>query len=234
MKVFASEALDYVVDEEVQIMGGMGFSAEMPADRNYRDSRINRIFEGTNEINRILVTDTIIKRGQKNHIPLFEKAKEIVAGLDKLTDNYSPKGYYEDKSFFVENFKNISLMLMEAAVTKFERGLVSEQEVMNSLADILMNTYVAESTMLRVQKMEGRQTSVSISLYKDILDVYIFESASLIYKHALDAIYSINDETMTNKLIKGIQIFTKVPGINVKDARRRIADKLIEENKYCF
>lgn len=234
MKVFASEALDYVVDEEVQIMGGMGFSAEMPADRNYRDSRINRIFEGTNEINRILVTDTIIKRGQKNHIPLFEKAKEIVAGLDKLTDNYSPKGYYEDKSFFVENFKNIALMLMETAVNKFDRQLVNEQEVLNSIADILMNTYVAESTMLRIQKMEGRQTSVSISLYKDILDVYIFESASLIYKHALDAIYSINDETMTDKLIKGIQVFTKVPGVNVKDARRRIADKLIEENKYCF
>ena len=234
MKVFASEALDYVVDEEVQIMGGMGFSAEMPADRNYRDSRINRIFEGTNEINRILVTDTIIKRGSKNHIPLFEKAKEVVAGLDNLTENFETKGYFEDKGYFVDNFKNIALMLMEAAVNKFERKLVHEQEVLNSIADILMNVYVAESTMLRVQKLETIQTPDCMSLYRDILDVYVFETASLIYKHALDAIYSIDDEAMTEKLLNGTQVYTRVPGVNVKDARRRIADKLIEENKYCF
>ncbi len=234
MKVFGSEALDYIVDEGVQVMGGMGYSAEMPADRSYRDSRINRIFEGTNEINRLLVTDTIIKRGQKGEIKLFEKAKEIIAGLDNLKDNYSPKGYFEDKAFFVENFKNICLMLMEAAVIKFERGLVNEQEVMNSLADILMNTYVAESTLLRVQKLESIQTPDCMSLYRDMLDVYTFESALLIYKHAMDAIYSIDDEKMTNKLIKGIEIYTKLPGVNTKDARRRIANKLIAENKYCF
>jgi alkylation response protein AidB-like acyl-CoA dehydrogenase len=97
MKVFGSEALDYVVDEMVQVMGGMGFSAEMPADKAYRDSRINRIFEGTNEVNRLIITDTIIKRGQKSHIALFEKAKAIVAGLDNLTDTFESKGYYEDK-----------------------------------------------------------------------------------------------------------------------------------------
>ncbi|HAF29012.1 MAG TPA: acyl-CoA dehydrogenase [Bacteroidales bacterium] len=234
MKVFASEALDYIVDEEVQIMGGMGYSAEMSADRNYRDSRINRIFEGTNEINRILVTDTIIKRGQKNHIPLFEKAKEIVAGLDNLTDTFKPNGYFEDKSYFAENFKSIALMLMEAAVNKFDRQLVHEQEVLNSISDILMHAYVAESTVLRVQKLESIQTPEMFNLYKDILDVYMFEAASDIYKHALDAIYSIDDEAMTEKLIKGIKIYTNIPGVNTKDARRRIADKLIEENKYCF
>ena len=234
MKVFASEALDYVVDEGVQIMGGMGFSAEMPAYRNYRDSRINRIFEGTNEINRILVTDTIIKRGQKNHIALFERAKEVVAGLDQLTDKFESKGYFEDKAFIVENFKNIALILMETAVNKFDRKLVHEQEVLNSIADILMNVYVAESTMLRVQKLESFKPSEMYSLYKDMLDVYVFEAAAVIYKHAIDAIYSIEDEAMTEKLLKAVQIYTKVPGVNTKDARRRVADKLIEENKYCF
>jgi alkylation response protein AidB-like acyl-CoA dehydrogenase len=234
MKVFGSEALDYIVDETVQIMGGMGFSAEMPADRAYRDSRINRIFEGTNEINRILVTDTIIKRGQKNHIPLFEKAKEIVAGLDTLSDEFKSTGYFEDKAFFTENFKKVALMLMEVAVNKFERKLVHEQEVLNSIADILMAAYVAESTMLRVQKLESIQTPENFNLYKDILDVYVFDSALLIYKHAMNAIYSINDEELTDKLIKGVSIYTKVDGVNTKDARRRIADKLIEENRYCF
>ncbi len=234
MKVFGSEALDYIVDETVQIMGGMGFSAEMPADRAYRDSRINRIFEGTNEINRILVTDTIIKRGQKNHIPLFEKAKEIVAGLDNLSDEFKSTGYFEDKAFFTENFKKVALMLMEAAVNKFERKLVHEQEVLNSIADILMAAYVAESTMLRVQKLESIQTPENFNLYKDILDVYVFDSALLIYKHAMNAIYSINDEELTDKLIKGVSIYTKLDGVNTKDARRRIADKLIEENRYCF
>ncbi|NOQ25132.1 MAG: acyl-CoA dehydrogenase [Bacteroidales bacterium] len=234
MKVFGSETLDYVVDEMVQIMGGMGFSAEMPADKAYRDSRINRIFEGTNEVNRLIITDTIIKRGQKNHIPLFEKAKEIIAGLDNLTDTFETKGYYEDKLVFVENFKNIAMMLMEAAVNKFDRKLMQEQEVQNSISDILMNVYVAESTMLRVQKAEATQSEEMIKIYKDMLDVYIFETASLINKHALDAIYSIDDDELSDKLVKGTQIYTKVSGVNVKDARRRIADKLIEENKYCF
>ncbi|MFP4024940.1 MAG: acyl-CoA dehydrogenase family protein [Thiohalospira sp.] len=234
MKVYGSESLDYIADETVQIMGGMGFSAEMPADRAYRDSRINRIFEGTNEINRILIADTIIKRGQKGVIKLFDKAKEVLAGLDNVSDNYEPKGYFEDKSFFIANFKKVALMLIEASVNKFQRKLVHEQEVLNSIADIIMNTYVAESTMLRVKKLESIQTPDCMSLYRDILDVFVFETASEVYKHALDAVYSIDDEELTEKLIKGIQVYTKVPGVNTKDARRRIADKLIEENKYCY
>ena len=234
MKVYGSEMLDYIADEAVQIMGGMGFSAEMPADRMYRDSRINRIFEGTNEINRILLTDTIIKRGQKGTVPLFEKAKELVAGLDNLTNSYESKGYFEDKSYFISNFKNLALILMEAAVNKFERKLVHEQEVLNSISDILMNAYVADSTMLRIKKLESVKSEEDFNLYKDILDVYVFETASLMYKHAMDAVCSIDDEELTDKLINGVQIYTKVAGVNTKDARRRIADKLIEENKYCY
>ena len=234
MKVYGSEMLDYIADEAVQIMGGMGFSAEMSADRMYRDSRINRIFEGTNEINRILLTDTIIKRGQKGAVPLFEKAKELVAGLDNLTNSYEAKGYFEDKSHFISNFKNIALILMEVAVNKFQRKLVHEQEVLNSISDILMNAYVADSTMLRIKKLESVKSEEDFNLYKDILDVYVFETASLMYKHAMDAICSIDDEELTDKLIRGVQIYTKVAGVNTKDARRRIADKLIEENKYCF
>jgi alkylation response protein AidB-like acyl-CoA dehydrogenase len=234
MKVYGSEALDYIVDESVQIMGGMGFSAEMPADRAYRDSRINRIFEGTNEINRILIADTIIKRGHRGVIKLFDKTKEVFEGLEKLTDNYQPKGYFEDKSFFICNFKKTALMLIEAAVNKFQRKLVHEQEVINSIADIIMHTYVAESTMLRIKKLESIKTPEDIKLYKDILDVYVYDAAAEIYKHALDAIYSIEDEEHTEKMLKGVQIYTKVPGVNVKEARRRIADKLIEENKYCY
>jgi hypothetical protein len=123
---------------------------------------------------------------------------------------------------------------MEAAVNKFDRKLVQEQEVQNSISDILMNAYVAESSMLRVQKAEGTQSEETIKVYKDMLDVYIFETASLINKHALDAIHSIDDEELTEKLLKGTKVYTNVAGVNVKDARRRVADKLIEENKYCF
>ena len=234
MKVYGSEVLDYIVDETVQIMGGMGYSAEMPADRAYRDSRINRIFEGTNEINRILIADTIIKRGQKGIFKLADKAKEVFDGLESLTDNYQPKGYFEDKSFFISNFKNLALILIEAAVSKFQRKLVHEQEIINSIADIIMMTYVAESTMLRIKKLESIKTPEDMKLYKDILDVYVFETAAEMYKHALDAVYSIDDEELTEKLIKGVQVYTEVSGVNTKDARRRIADKLIEENKYCY
>src|SRR6056297_825970 len=247
IKAFTNESAVYRSTKDVDVAAeiskaagkeygpaNMEFSAEMPADRAYRDSRINRIFEGTNEINRILITDTIIKRGQKGVIKLFDKAKEILAGLDNLSDNYEPKGYFEDKSFYISNFKNVALMLIEAAVNKFQRKLVHEQEVLNSIADIIMSTYVAESTMLRIKKLESIKTPEDMKLYKDILDVYVFETASEVYKHAMDAIYSIDDEELIDKMLKGVQVYTKVDGVNTKDACRRIADKLIEENKYCY
>jgi len=237
MKVFSSESLDYIVDESVQIMGGMGFSSEMPADRAYRDSRINRIFEGTNEINRLWNTDTIFKRGRKGKIDVFGKAEEVINDLDNLLgQEFQSKGYFEDKAFFVQNFKKVALILLQAAKDKFDRKLGMEQEISCFLSDIITHAYVAESVMLRVKKLEsnGLKQDDMLKLYKDMLDVYMHEASSVIQKNALDALYSIEEENLSDKYKKAIMKFTDLPAFNIKEARRRIADKIIEENKYCF
>ncbi len=235
LKVYGSEMLDYVVDEMVQIMGGMGFSSEMPADRAYRDSRINRIFEGTNEINRIWVADTVVKRGHKHKIDVFGQAKQVMEELEASEFKAHPSsGYFEDKAFFIDRFKKIALMIIEAASNKFGRKMAHEQEILNNLSDIVTLTYVAESTMLRIQKRESIQAQGDQNLYRDILDVLMVDVADTIRKYAMDAIYSMDSEEDEEKYRRGIQHFTDVPMVNVKAARRRIADKLIEENRYCF
>jgi alkylation response protein AidB-like acyl-CoA dehydrogenase len=233
LKVYGSETLDYIVDEMVQIMGGMGFSSEMPADRAYRDSRINRIFEGTNEINRLWISDTVNKRGHKKKIDIFKQAEELTEQLDNLPE-YQSQGYFEDKAHYINNFKKVVMMLMQAASNKFGRKMAHEQELLNNLADIVTLTYVAESTMLRIKKMESLQSPVDKSFYRDMLDVFVLDTADKVKKYALDAIYSLDAEEDIEKYRKGVNHFTDIPRFNVKEARRRIADKLIEENNYCF
>ncbi|MFO8234819.1 MAG: acyl-CoA dehydrogenase family protein [Bacteroidales bacterium] len=236
MKVYSSESLDYIVDEEVQIMGGMGFSSEMPADRAYRDSRINRIFEGTNEINRLWNTDTIFKRGKKGIIEVFAKAEEYLNDLDNLaTEKYSPVGYFEDKAHYIQNFKKVALMILKVAKDKFDRKLAMEQEISMWLSDIITLTYVAESAFLRVKKIETMGKSGDMTkLYRDILDLCVFDAAAQIRKHSENAVYAIENDELSEKLLKAVENLTRVSGFNVKETRRRIADKVIEENKYCF
>lgn len=236
MKVYSSESLDYIVDEEVQIMGGMGYSSEMPADRAYRDSRINRIFEGTNEINRLWNTDTIYKRGKKGKFPIFEKAEEYLNNIENfINESYTPEGYYEDKVYYIKNFKKLAAMILKVAKDKFDRKLAMEQEISCFLSDVLTQAYVAESTMLRVKKLENFQKPEEMmSLYRDILDLLVYDAASVIRRNAMDAIYSIENNELTEKLVQVTESLTTVPGFNIKETRRRIANKVIEENKYCF
>ncbi|MCK4662748.1 MAG: acyl-CoA dehydrogenase family protein [Bacteroidales bacterium] len=235
LKVFASEALDYIVDEAVQIYGGMGFSSEMPVDRAYRDSRINRIFEGTNEINKILAVDTTIKRGAKKQIDLFGKAELATQELDNLKDEHVENlGYFEEKRKYIQNFKKIALILIKAASDKFQRKFLFEQEILNNISDIIMQVYISESTMLRVEKIETINGEKNINIYKDILDVFVYDAAEIVNKLGMDAVNSFAEGEQYEKIMKGIKILTKVKGINIKDARRRIADKLIDDNKYNF
>ena len=235
LKVFGSEALDYVVDEAVQIYGGMGYSAEMPVERGYRDSRINRIFEGTNEINRILVVDTLLKRGAKKEFDLFGEAKKIADDLNNLIKSKNEAtDYYKRKEFFIKNYKKVALMLIHISTEKFQRKLIFEQEILNRLSDILMNVYVAESTLLRVQKLESMKGTGHIGVYEDIVDICIYDAASLIRKASLDVLYAIEGLENINEYISAVEHLTKTDGVNTKDARRRIADRLIEDNTYKF
>jgi len=233
LKVVGSEMLDFVADEAVQIHGGMGYSAEMDVERGYRDSRINRIFEGTNEINRLLVVDTAMKRAMKGEFDLFGEAEKLYSALDTITDNkLKGETYFQEKSRHIKNFKKAILICIHGASKCFGKGLINEQEVLNNIAEMMMETYVSESLALRVEKMSA--TNVNVSLYKDMLNVNIFDTASIVRKSALEAIGSFSTPESCPSLIKAIENLTRVECINVKEARRHIADKLIEDNAYKF
>jgi alkylation response protein AidB-like acyl-CoA dehydrogenase len=235
LKVYGSEVLNYIVDEAVQIHGGMGYSAEMAVEKGYRDSRINRIFEGTNEINRLLVVDTAMKRAMKGDFNLFGKAEEIYNGLQTITGGKTvDEDYYQEKLRYIRNFKKIILTAIHGATKAYDKQLIQQQEVLNNISDIISETYVGESLTLRVQKMEGLKGVAACGLYRDILDVFIYDAAQKIRKSALDAIYSFADAQEADPIANAVNILSKVSGVNVKDARRRIADKLIEDNCYRF
>lgn len=233
LKVVGSEMLDFVADEAVQIHGGMGYSAEMDVERGYRDSRINRIFEGTNEINRLLVVDTAMKRAMKGEFDLFARAEKLYSGITGITDGKkSGESYFEEKKRYIGNFKKVIMICMHGASKRFEKALISEQEVLNNIAEMMMETYVSESLELRVEKME--MLGNDVALYKDMLDVNISDTANIVRKSALEAIGSFSTPEASPDLIKAIENLSRVECLNVKDARRRIADKLIEDNSYKF
>ncbi len=235
MKVFGSEALDYVVDEGVQIHGGMGFSAEMFIDKGYRDSRINRIFEGTNEINRLLLVDSVLKKGAKKVLPVMELAEKAFEEVKAMDGAAAPaEGWFEEKDQYVANFKKVVLMLLKAASEKFNRTLVSEQEILSNISDCIIQVYAAESVVLRLNKMETIKGEEECKIYRDMADVFVYDAAARIAKFAKDTTYSFAFGEVRDLLEKGISNFTWVAGVNVKEARRRIADQLIDENKYCF
>ncbi|MBC8315527.1 MAG: acyl-CoA dehydrogenase family protein [Bacteroidetes bacterium] len=235
LKVYGSEVLDYVVDEAVQIHGGMGYSAEMAVERGYRDSRINRIFEGTNEINRLLVVDTAMKRAMKGDFDLFGKAEELIADLEHVAETQGDdEDYFQEKMRYIRNSKRAILLVINGASQAYGRKLVYEQEVLMNLSDMITMLYVAESTLLRVQKMEALKGEAAVTIYKHIVDVLIYDAAGIIMKSGFDAVYSYAEEDQTAGLIDAIKMLTTVNGVNVKEARRAIADKLIEDNQYKF
>jgi len=235
MKVYGSEALDYVVDEGVQIHGGMGFSAEMFIDKGYRDSRINRIFEGTNEINRLLLVDSILKKAAKKVLPVMELAEKAFEEVKAMNGVPAPaEGWFEEKDQYVANQKKVVLMLLKAATEKFNRTLVTEQEILSNISDCIIQVYVAESVVLRLKKMEAMKGEEACKIYRDMADVFVYDTAARIAKFARDTTYSFAYGEVRDLLEKGINNFTWVAGVNVKEARRRIADQLIDENKYCF
>jgi alkylation response protein AidB-like acyl-CoA dehydrogenase len=233
LKVVGSEMLDFIADEAVQIHGGMGYSAEMMVERGYRDSRINRIFEGTNEINRLLVVDTAMKRAMKGDFPLYAEAEKLWGRLDEINGGeIQGESYFGIKTRNVKNFKKTALLCIHGATKQFAKTLINEQEVLNDIAEVMMETYVSESLTLRVEKMESIKGADPV--YRDILDVNIYDTAAKIRKFATDCINALDSAEDKLKLVKAIEILTKVEGVNVKDARRRIADKLITDNVYKF
>jgi hypothetical protein len=221
------------VDEAVQIHGGMGYSAEMAVERSYRDSRIIRIFEGTNEINRLLVADTAMKRALKGDFDLYGEAEKLCSDLVNITDGAGEgESYFETRTRYIRNFKKLILICIHHATKHFGKGLANEQEVLNNITEMMMETYVSESRALRVEKLST--ASSDISVYRDILDVNLVETADIVRRSAREAISSFASPELYPVLIHTIDVLTGQERVNVMEARRRIAGKLIEDNIYKF
>ena len=235
LKVFGSEVLDYVVDEGVQIFGGYGYSADYPMERAYRDARINRIFEGTNEINRLLTVDMILKRAMKGHIDLMGPAQKVQAELlsvpDFTSEEETPFSPYRKA---IKNFKKAILMSAGYAVQKYMMTLVDEQEIIMNLADMMIDTYAAESVLLRTEKLVGIKGESACSGQMDMMKVFINDAGDRIQKAAKEAIHSMSEGDEQRMLLMGLKRFVKTPDVNTKEARRRIAAHLSEANKYCY
>jgi alkylation response protein AidB-like acyl-CoA dehydrogenase len=233
LKVFGSEVLDFVVDEGVQIHGGNGFSDEYLVSKAFRDSRINRIFEGTNEINRLLTVDMILKRAMKGRINLMEPAMAVSKELMSIPDfNSDDDGEFAKEKKMIVSFKKAILMTAGAAVQKLMMKLESEQEIIMNIADMAIETYHAESALLRLIKLAEQKGIAACSYEQDIVQTFIYDTADRINKYGKDAINSFAEGDEQRMMLLGIKRFTKADSFNSKLSRRRIADKLIADNKY--
>ena len=238
LKFLGSEMLDYTVDEVLQIHGGMGYSEETLAPRMYRDSRINRIYEGTNEINRLLSVDMLMRRAMKGAIDIAGPAWNVQKELAEPAIEEVPEGEYGHEMKAVANFKKLILMLVGAAAKGQMDGKINlkeEQEILMNIADMLGDLLTAESTLLRVRKLSEEGTgSQPPELYNALLRTHFHDVNARMGKNALDAIASFASEKLVKVFVGGIQRFTTYPPRNVKQLRRVVADHLIAKDEYSI
>jgi alkylation response protein AidB-like acyl-CoA dehydrogenase len=233
LKVYGSEVLDFVVDEGVQIHGGNGYSDEYEISKAYRDSRINRIYEGTNEINRLLTVDMVLKRAMKGQLDLMGPAMGVQKELMSIPDF----GDEDDAPFAKEhkaiaNFKKCILMVAGAAVQKLMMTLSKEQEILMNIADMSIITYHAESALLRLEKLSKTKSEAELAVQTAIVKTYIYDAADAINKAGKDALNSFADGDELRMMHIGLKRFTKVDPFNTKEARRTICAQLVADDGY--
>ncbi|MFT4094465.1 MAG: acyl-CoA dehydrogenase family protein [Niabella sp.] len=233
LKVYGSELLDYVVDEGVQIHGGNGFSAEYNISRAYRDSRINRIYEGTNEINRLLILDMTLKRALQGRLnlmgPATEVQKELMSIPDFGNDDDTP---FASERKLVASFKKAILMVAGAAVQKLMTKIEAEQEILMNIADMAIALFHAESVLLRVMKITEQRGPHHASIYLDILHTYLYDTADMINKSGKDAVNAFAEGDEQRMILMGLKRFTKAEPFNTKAARRNIAAAVLDAGKF--
>jgi alkylation response protein AidB-like acyl-CoA dehydrogenase len=238
MKVAGSDTLDYVVDETLQIHGGIGYSEEYSAARAYRDARINRIYEGTNEINRLLMVDMLLKRAMQGKLDIVNPAWAVQKELASMPSMTKATGLYAEEKQALADFKKIFLMVAGAAVKMQMDGkidLKSEQEILMNIADILTDVFMTESTLLRVEKLYHKtEKPVGQNVYDAILHTYFCDASARISKNATDALASFAEGDMLRAMLMGLKRFTKYAPTNVKENRRVVADTLLKANDYCL
>ena len=234
-KVYGSEMLDFVVDEAVQIFGGYGFHEDYPVCRAYRDSRINRIFEGTNEINRMLIIQMLMKRamnGQLALIPAAMKlADEILAGP---SFEEAPEGVLAEEGRVIANAKKMFLQAAGGAVQKFREKLAEEQELIGALANIVMEIYAMESTLLRAQKAAASKGEAAAAAMIDVARVFISDAAERVDHEAKRAISAVHEGDMLMTQMAVLKRFGKRPAVDTIALRRRIAAAVQAQDRYPF
>jgi alkylation response protein AidB-like acyl-CoA dehydrogenase len=235
LKVVGSECLDFVVDEAVQIHGGMGYSAESAIERAYRDSRINRIFEGTNEINRLLTVDMLLKRAMKGQLDLMGPAMQVASELMGIPDFAEPdESLLGLEKGYVANFKKAVLMAAGGAAQKLGLALGDEQEIVMHIADMVIDTYMAESVLLRTQKLVSMRGEAACAEQIAMTHLYIHDAADRIAKNAREAVNAFAEGDERQAMLMGAKRFTKTQPLNTKDLRRVVAKKMIEAGKLPY
>ena len=223
----------FVVDEGVQVHGGNGYSDEYNISRAYRDSRINRIYEGTNEINRLLTVDMMLKRAMKGKLDLMGPAMNVQKELMSIPDfSDDDEGAFSKEQKIIANMKKCILMVAGAAVQKLTTKLASEQEIIMNIADMAIETFVAESTLLRVIKLSDKNGEEISKIQIAMMQCYLNDALDTIAKCGKEAINAFAEGDEQKMMLLGLKRFTKTEPFNSKDARRLIADKLIDDGKY--
>lgn len=235
LKVYGSDTLDFVVDEGVQVHGGMGYSAETNIERAYRDARINKIFEGTNEINRMLTVSMILKKAMKGELDLMGPAMAVGNELMGIPDFGAPdETLFAAEKGYVANLKKSVLMIAGSAAQKIGEKMAKEQEIVMNIADMINMVYITESTLLRVEKMVGLKGEENCQEQLDMMRVLIYDACDTANKSGKDALNAFAEGDEMRMMLMGLKRFTKHSPFNAKEARQRIAIKLIEKNEYCY
>ena len=233
LKVAISEDMQICADEGVQIFGGMGFSAEAPIESAWRDARIGRIYEGTNEINRMLSIGMILKKAMKGELDIMSAYQDIIENKSHETIENSDE--LNDEITLVENMKKVFLLLLGKSFEKFGPEIDKKQQVLLSLSDLAIETYISESTLKRTVKNIKRTSTIDQEYQISMSKLYIYEAAKIIEKKSSDIINSVidddNQENIYSSILKKLS-YTKNP--NIFELKTHVADKIIAENKYCF
>jgi alkylation response protein AidB-like acyl-CoA dehydrogenase len=235
-KVHGSETLDFVSDEGVQIYGGMGFSEEAPMARGYRDARISRIYEGTNEINRMLLVGTIIKRALKGEIDILTPAMAVAKELTSVPsfESVDASVLFAEEKVAIKNMKKAILMIAGRAVQALGAKINEEQEVMMNIADMIIETYALESTLLRTEKLVGVRGEAACEQQINMTKLYAYDAVAKVESAGKEAILAFTTSDEQKVMLMGLKRYTKLAPINTKVLRRAVADAMIEEGKYCF
>ncbi|ERM83476.1 acyl-CoA dehydrogenase [Rhodonellum psychrophilum GCM71 = DSM 17998] len=235
-KVHGSEVLDYVVDQGVQVYGGMGYSADAPMERAYRDARISRIYEGTNEINRMLMVGMLLKRAMKGEVNIFEPAMAVSKELTSVPsfESLDTSTLFAAEKDVLNKLKKVFLMVGGKAAMSLQDRIEDEQEVMMNLADVMIEIYAAESAILRAEKLVGLRGEESCQQQIAMAKVYLSEAAEKINIAAKEAIASFTSGDEQKVMLMGLKRFTKMDLVDTKSLRRQIADFMIEKGHYPF